>query len=76
MNEGLTLSGAGGIIGILIGVGRTLIIPMFVDVLPTSVSAWSNIMAFFFSATVGACCGVNPARKASLQDPIQALRYE
>src|SRR5512146_3196654 len=76
MIEAMTLSGAGGVIGILIGVGLALLIPVFIDVLPTSVSAWSIIMAFTFSAAVGVFFGVYPARKAALQDPIQALRYE
>ncbi len=74
--EAITLSGAGGVIGILLGVGIALLIPVFVTVLPTSVSAWSIMMAFFFSAAVGIFFGVYPARKAALQDPIQALRYE
>ena len=76
MIEAITLSGAGGVIGILLGVGLALLIPVFVTVLPTSVSAWSIIMAFTFSAAVGVFFGVYPARKAALQDPIQALRYE
>ena len=76
MIEAITLSGAGGIIGILLGVGLALLIPLFVTVLPTSVSAWSIIMAFSFSAVVGVFFGVYPARKAALQDPIQALRFE
>ena len=76
MIEAITLSGAGGIIGILLGVGLALLIPLFVTVLPTSVSAWSIIMAFTFSAAVGVFFGVYPARKAALQNPIQALRYE
>jgi putative ABC transport system permease protein len=76
MIEAMTLSGAGGIIGIITGVGLALIIPVFVDVLPTSVSLWSILMAFSFSAAVGVFFGVYPARKAALQDPIQALRYE
>jgi putative ABC transport system permease protein len=76
MIEAITLSGVGGIIGIIVGVGLALLIPLFVDALPTSVSAWSIIMAFTFSAAVGVFFGVYPARKAALQDPIQALRYE
>ncbi len=74
--EAVTLSGVGGIIGILLGVGLALLIPVFVTVLPTSVSAWSILMAFSFSMVVGVFFGVYPARKAALQDPIQALRYE
>jgi putative ABC transport system permease protein len=76
MIEAMTLSGAGGIIGIITGVGLALVIPVFVEVLPTSVSLWSVLMAFSFSAAVGIFFGVYPARKAALQDPIQALRYE
>ena len=74
--EAITLSGVGGVIGIILGVGIALVIPLFVTVLPTSVSAWSIVMAFSFSMAVGVFFGVYPARKASLQDPITALRYE
>ena len=76
MIEAVTLSGVGGVIGIVIGVGIALLIPVFVTVRPTSVSAWSIIMAFSFSMAVGVFFGVYPARKAAHQDPIQALRYE
>ncbi len=76
MVEAMTLSAAGGMIGIILGVGISLLIPVFVTVLPTSVSLWSIALAFFFSVAVGVFFGVYPARKAALQDPIQALRYE
>jgi putative ABC transport system permease protein len=76
MIEAMTLSAAGGVVGIGLGVGLALLIPVFVTVLPTSVSLWSIVTAFSFSVAVGVFFGVYPARKASLQDPIQALRYE
>ncbi len=76
MIEAVTLSGAGGFIGIVVGVGLALIIPLFVEILHTRISAWAIILAFTFSATVGVFFGVYPARKAALQDPIQALRSE
>ncbi len=76
MTEAVTLSGVGGVIGIVLGVGIALLIPVFVTVLPTSVSLWSIAMAFSFSMAVGVFFGVYPARKAALQDPIMALRYE
>jgi putative ABC transport system permease protein len=74
--EAVTLSGVGGVIGIALGVGIAFAIPLFVTVLPTSVSLWSIAMAFSFSMAVGIFFGVYPARKASMQDPITALRYE
>jgi putative ABC transport system permease protein len=76
MIEAVTLSGVGGLIGIVLGVGIALLIPVFVTVLPTSVSFWSILMAFTFAMAVGVFFGVYPARKAALQDPIAALRYE
>ena len=76
MIEAMTLSGAGGIIGIITGVGLALIIPLFFGMLHTSISAWAIVMAFTFSAAVGVFFGVYPARRAALQDPIQALRSE
>lgn len=76
MIEAMTLSGVGGVIGIILGVGVAFLIPVFVTVLPTSVSLWSIVTAFSFSVAVGVFFGVYPARKAAIQDPIQALRYE
>jgi putative ABC transport system permease protein len=74
--ESVVLSSLGGILGILVGIGGAKALSLVVVYLPTQVSLWSVLTAFGFSAAVGVFFGVYPARRASLLDPIQALRYE
>lgn len=74
--ESMTLSIIGGAGGILFAGTVSFIIPYFVEFLPTQLELWSIVLAFLFSAAVGIFFGVYPARKASLYDPITALRYE
>ena len=71
--EAITLSGLGGLIGILIGVGLSFVIGRFFT---TTVPLWSIALSFGFSMIVGIVFGVAPAIRASRLDPIQALRYE
>jgi putative ABC transport system permease protein len=74
--ESIALSAVGGVIGILIAVLGTTISRKMFPTLPTHASLWSIALAFGFSALVGVFFGVYPARKASLADPVDALRYE
>lgn len=73
--EAVVLSGVGGLIGILSGIGLGKILSLTMEL---AVSFSSSVMlgAFLFSLVVGVVFGVFPANKASKLNPIQALRYE
>ena len=73
--EALILSLIGGIAGIIAGVSGSLIISALAG-WSTVVSPLSVLIAFGFSGFVGMFFGFYPAYKASLLDPIEALRYE
>ena len=73
--EALTLSLIGGVAGIIIGVTGSKVL--------TALAGWSTVvsplavlLAFGFSGLVGIFFGFYPAYKASLLNPIDALRYE
>jgi len=76
LTESVTLSLMGGAVGILLGAGGAHLASLLFSYIPTKVSLWSISLAFFFSAAVRVFFGVYPARRASLLDPIEALRYE
>ena len=73
--EAVTLSAAGGLIGILLGVGGSRLVSSKLQ-WPTLISVESIVGAFVFSAMIGIFFGFYPARKAAQLDPIDALRYE
>jgi putative ABC transport system permease protein len=73
--EALILSLIGGVVGIIIGISGSKIITIFAG-WSTVVSPFSVVIAFGFSGLVGIFFGFYPAYKASLLDPIDALRYE
>lgn len=71
--ESVILSLFGGAIGIGLGSLGSMGINQFVS---TSVTGWSVMLAFGFSAAIGIIFGVAPAIRAARLDPIEALRYE
>ena len=73
--ESVTVSAIGGLIGIAFGWLITQIVSQALG-WNTSVSLSSVLLSFFFSASIGIVFGIYPARKASMLNPIDALRYE
>ena len=73
--EALILSLIGGIIGVITGVATAEMLSALAG-WDTVISPGSVVLAFGFSGIVGIFFGFYPAYKASLLDPIEALRYE
>jgi putative ABC transport system permease protein len=73
--EALTLCILGGAIGILLGIGATIVLARVMQ-WNTLISPAAVVVAFGFSALVGLFFGIWPARRAAQLDPIVALRYE
>jgi putative ABC transport system permease protein len=73
--EAITLSVAGGLIGVALGVAVSKFISAKAG-WPILLSPAAVVLAFGFSAAIGVFFGFYPAQKASRLDPIDALRYE
>ncbi|MBI3462464.1 MAG: ABC transporter permease [Planctomycetes bacterium] len=73
--ETVTLSSAGGLLGVLVGVGFSYAVTHFFA-LRTIIRGWSPLVAFAVSVIVGLVFGTYPARRAAAMDPIEALRHE
>jgi len=73
--EALILSLIGGFAGLIAGVSASKIISALAG-WSTVITPLSLLLALGFSAFVGVFFGFYPAYKASLLDPIEALRYE
>jgi putative ABC transport system permease protein len=73
--ESMVLSVSGGITGILLGFLGSKALTQFAHI-STTIQLSPIVYSFIFSFLVGVVFGVYPARKASLLNPIDALRYE
>jgi putative ABC transport system permease protein len=71
--EAATLTGFGGIVGLLIGWLLTFGVRM---IMPSYVPLWAPIAGFGASVGIGLIFGLFPAWKAARLDPIESLRYE
>jgi putative ABC transport system permease protein len=73
--EALTLSLMGGVAGSVFGISSSMILSSALG-WPIVVTAPSILLAFGFSGFIGIFFGFYPAYKASLLNPIDALRFE
>lgn len=73
--EAVFVSGIGGIIGVVLGVGGSELLQKFNNT-PISLSPYVILASFAFSVTVGVVFGLYPANKASKLNPIDALARE
>ena len=73
--EALLLSLAGGLVGVIIGVTIAKIVQLCTG-MNIAITLFPILLSFGFSGLVGIGFGFYPAYKASLLNPIDALRYE
>jgi putative ABC transport system permease protein len=73
--EAMTLTGAGGIIALILVNGLVLLIRLTLE-WHGSVPVWAAAAGLIVSVSVGLFFGVWPAMKAAKLDPVEALRYE
>ncbi|HQZ40641.1 MAG TPA: ABC transporter permease [Vicinamibacterales bacterium] len=75
LTESITLSLAGGVVGVALGTLFALTIGSLTPV-PAAVETWSVALGVIITAMVGLFFGWYPARRAAMLDPIDALRRE
>lgn len=71
----MTLSGTGGLVGIVLGILLGILVNSFAG-FPLTISIFWIVIGFVVAVSVGLASGVYPAVKAAWLDPIEALRYE
>lgn len=75
LSEAVMLTFIGGLVGIILGWAISFSVTSL-GIIQTQVSLSSVLLAFGVSAAIGIVFGYYPARRASLLNPIDALRYE
>ena len=75
LTESAVLTSAGGILGVLVGIGLAKLISVVAN-LPFGISVPWMCLAVGFSMAIGLLFGAMPAHRAAKLDPIEALRRE
>lgn len=73
--EAVCISLAGGVIGVILGIGGAKLIATYADIV-TEISFTSILVSFVIAVGIGIIFGIMPAKKAAKMDPITALRTE
>ena len=76
LGEAVALAATGGVMGLLLGLGLAQLIQLAVPALPVHTPISFILMAEGVAVFIGLLAGVLPARRASLLDPVEALRSE
>jgi putative ABC transport system permease protein len=74
--EAITLTGVGGVFGIILAITLSYIVISFIPDLPAAIPLWAVLTGLCVSVGIGLVFGVWPAQKAARLDPIEALRHE
>ncbi|MDE3111795.1 MAG: ABC transporter permease [Chloroflexota bacterium] len=74
--EAITLTGTGGLLGILLGWAITEVAKRLEAGLPVAITPGTIAVAVGVSVCIGVVFGLYPAMRAARLHPIQALRYE
>jgi putative ABC transport system permease protein len=74
--EAITLTGTGGLLGILLGWAITVVVKQIQSGVPISITPGTVAVAVGVSVAIGVIFGLYPAMRAARLHPIEALRYE
>jgi putative ABC transport system permease protein len=73
--ETVILSGAGGLLGVGVGLAIPMLVTHFAEMV-TIIQFWAPTLAFTISVAIGVLFGIYPAFRAADMNPVEALRHE